>query len=149
MKKYILTLIILAAVLLAAIPTAQAATYYVDFQNGNDASDGLSKASAWKTIPGTCKNNGIWGDYLRPSWGGNTVDASHKIPPGTIIKLRPGTTYDTSLGGFIWINKGFYLDTATSDMPIRFELDETWGSGAVVFDATGLNLNTLLSLIHI
>jgi len=65
---------------------AQAGTYYVDSEAGNDANDGLSEESAWKSIeklnsiqwqPGSSilfKRGGIWSGQFRPN-GSGTIDA--------------------------------------------------------------------------
>ncbi|MEI8012435.1 MAG: hypothetical protein WCI27_08175, partial [Candidatus Omnitrophota bacterium] len=140
--------LVLISVILAS-PPVFAATYYIDFLAGHDEADGLTRATAWKTIPGTQKNNGVWADSLHADWGAHTVDSSHKVPPATVFKLRPGTTYDVSLGGVIWINNNFYTDTATWNNPIRFEVDPVWGTGPVVFDGTGLDLTTLIGILLI
>jgi PKD repeat protein len=48
MKKIILTLII--TLIAASVPVLAAASYYVDAAGGSDSNDGLSPATAWKTI---------------------------------------------------------------------------------------------------
>ncbi len=128
-----------------------AATYYVDFQAGNDRNNGLSHAGAWRTVPGTLTGNGL-SAYLHASWG--SVTPSNKVQPGTTIYLRPGTLYNSSLGGAISIrgdSSGFYSSGATASNPIRITPDPTWGSGAVVFDAgaMGLTPNDTMGFITI
>ncbi len=71
MKKYILTLIILTVVILAAIGAAQAATYYVDYLDGNDANRGISQTDAWKHAPGDSEATGIVKSTILR--GGDTV----------------------------------------------------------------------------
>ena len=146
MKKLLLVLLFVAL----AVPSF-GATYYVDFQNGNDHNSGLSHSAAWKTIPGTCTGNGQTG-YLNAAWG--SITPSNQIQPGSTIYLRPGAQYISSVGGYISIRSGgsdFYSSAATASSPIVITPDATWGSGAVVFDAGSLNLtpNDTLGFITI
>jgi hypothetical protein len=85
---------------------AQAATYYIDFQNGSDWNSGTSQSSPWQHIPGT-RNVADMADQST-CWGSGcpgtpTFNSSNKVPAGTIIKLKCGTTYNSTIGGKIYI----------------------------------------------
>ena len=119
---------------------AYAATYYIDFANGNDASAGTSTATAWKHIPGT-RNISDTGWQLT-SWGGGAVSTSNRVPAGTVFKLKSGSTYTSSIGGVIWIEPTFYQAASASNYTV-FQADQTWGpGGAVVFDGNGSTVDT-------
>lgn len=116
---------------------AQAATYYVDFDNGNDNNNGLSTNSPWKTLPGT-KNIGNTA-YVTTSYGGGIISTTNKVSAGTIFVMKLGTIHDSSDGGRIYMSSGggeFYNDY-TSASPVTFTVDESWGTGQVVIDGTG------------
>jgi len=130
------------------VANAEAATYYIDFDNGNDNNDGLSVTSPWKTIPGT-RNVGDTTD-ISTSYGG-VITTSNRVQPGTIFKLKGGTTHNNSDGGYIQIKSssgGYYLDTATNNNPVLFEVDTLWGSGPVIIDGTGITAPIALILIR-
>ena len=130
--------------------TSPAPVYYIDFQDGNDQNNGLTQSTAWKTIPGTYKTDGS--AYLRTCWGPTakcTVDSgNHKLPLGTIFKMKPGTTHNSQNGGWIFINGDFYKPGGSKDDPYLFEPDLTWAKGSVVFDGTGMILPQALILIR-
>src|SRR5258708_7297558 len=73
---------------------AGAATYYVDFAAGNDANDGASKLTPFRTIPGTYSSGGS--SYLRTSWG--AISASSKIKDNTTFNIKCGTTHSSANG---------------------------------------------------
>jgi hypothetical protein len=142
MRVRALAFLLWAAAAAAAFPV----TYYVDFQNGNDASSGLSRAAAWRTIPGTLTADGA--DWASTSWGGGVVANLSKVPAGTTFLLRGGSVKDASSGGAVYIDDTFYADAAPSN-PISFLVDAGWGSGAVVFDGTGLWAGVGLVLVRV
>ncbi len=134
MRKLILVILIL---LLFNISVVDAATYYVDFDAGNDTSAGTSTGTAWKTLPGT-KNTGDTA-YVTTSYGGGTISTTNKVPAGTIFVMKLGTTHDSTDGGRIYMSSGggeFYNDY-TSASPVTFTVDESWGTGQVIIDGTG------------
>src|SRR5262249_266938 len=76
---------ILVGALMCAVATpGWCATYYVDATSGNDTNDGLSQATAWKTVakvngstfnPGDSilfKRGGIWNESLVPPSSGSS-----------------------------------------------------------------------------
>ncbi|HDY71698.1 MAG TPA: hypothetical protein ENH50_08495 [Nitrospirae bacterium] len=120
--------------------TVWAATYYIDFNNGSDSNSGLSQLAAWKTLPGTRTTNDL--GWQSTSWGGGTIDSYHKVAAGTVFELKRGTTHDSSNGGKIYIESTFYDSGAINlSNPVTIEVDTSWGSGNVVFDGSGINLN--------
>ncbi|MGA1871165.1 MAG: hypothetical protein ACMUJM_21750 [bacterium] len=140
-----LKVIVLVCVMNMLSVLGYASTYYIDFQNGNDANPG-TVTQPWKTIPGTRNiNNTAW---QQTSWGGGIINASNKVPPDTVFKFRRGTRHDSSNGGLIWINATYYEDTATFSHPISFELDQQWGIGNIIFDGTGITAGIGLWLIQ-
>jgi len=119
-----------------------ASIYYIDLDDGDDSNSGLSRTEAWKTIPGTRTVDA--GDWIQTQWGppGDiVVNSSNELPAGTILKLRRGVIHDQTKGGQILINSTYYDIDATIDNPIKFELDEQWDSGSIIFDGTGIELN--------
>ena len=125
--------------------------YYVDFDNGNDSNDGLTQTTAWQTLPGSMQTTVVDTSnitYLSTLYG-TSISQTKKVKPGTVFKLKSGSTYSIADGGYVWINRAYYEDTATAANPIVFERDTTWGSGSVVFDAAGMNTPIALVLTQI
>jgi hypothetical protein len=127
------------------------ATYYVDFASGDDTHAGTSEATAWKTIPGTrLADNSNW---RSTDWGTGTFNSTNKVPAGTIFRLKPGTTMDSTNGGMVWITSTYYATGVTLANPITIEVYQLWAgaSGTVTFDGTGITLGgtTGWGLIHI
>lgn len=117
---------------------AYSTTYYVDFDNGSDLNDGLTRSSAWRNIPGTCTVNNTNNNpctYVSNDWP--------QIVPGDIILIKSGATHDSTDGGRISIDS-YYYDNGTSDKPITIQRDSSWGSGSIVIDS----LNTTVSTYH-
>lgn len=117
-----------------------AANYYVDFDAGKDSNDGLSRTTAWKNIPGT-RNTGNTG-YVTGNSGWV------KLNPGDTILIRSGTVHDSYDGGRILIDENFF-NNGTSASPIIIKRDESWGSGQVVIDGTGITIKTFRALVDI
>ncbi|OGL69480.1 hypothetical protein A3D60_04140 [Candidatus Uhrbacteria bacterium RIFCSPHIGHO2_02_FULL_47_29] len=116
--------------------------YYVDPQNGNDANDGRSMTTAWKTIPGTWKRDGT--DYLNAAWG--NITKTNKLQPGDTVYLKgggvqaegviwtcSGTENPKRCTGNVYNPDGFY-EHGTASNPIRIMVHPTWASGNFVFD---------------
>ncbi len=72
-------LIALVLTLIVSASVANAATYYVDFEGGDNEADGLSPRTAWKHSPGDSNATG------KPS----TVE----LEPGDIIRFKGGVQY--------------------------------------------------------
>lgn len=122
---------------------ASAATYYVDFDGGSDAANGTSTGTAWKNIPGT--RNAADSADIAATFGSFTTSA--KVPAGTTFKLKSGTTHDSTDGGIIKITSDWY-DNASSGSPTTFQVDTSWGSGAVTIDGTGITADIALVLVQ-
>jgi hypothetical protein len=148
-SKLILGICAAVFFLLSAGTTTQAATYYIDFDNGNDTAAGTSPEAAWRTLPGTRDIAGT--DWLRLNWGNGTISYSNKVPPGTVFRLKPGTVYDSTDGGsLIFINSYFYQN-GTAAAPIIIERYTGWpgASGSVVIDFSGITLGNWASIFKI
>ena len=138
----------ISAIFWLCASTAFAATYYIDFDNGNDTNSGLTRTSALKTIPGTVTSSTIDTStitYLNSSWG--PFSTASKVPPGTVFKLKRGTAYSIQDGGYIWIRSDHY-QPATASNPIKFEADLEWGTGPVTFDGQGMSIPIALFIIQ-
>ncbi|MFP4016944.1 MAG: hypothetical protein ACLFUI_07905, partial [Halanaerobiales bacterium] len=99
-------LIIFFFLIIYTCPT-QAETYYVDYENGNDANDGLTKSTAWKRHP------------LMQNFTGSY---SHSAGDTYIFK-----------GGVIWPHDcfSFIIDVGgTENNPDIYTVDTGWYSGA-------------------
>ncbi|MBI2844527.1 MAG: right-handed parallel beta-helix repeat-containing protein [Armatimonadetes bacterium] len=70
-------IVIMAALLVFGVMPAAAATYYVNWDTGDDANDGLSPATAWKNI-----NRG------EAAYGGEPAAA---LVPGDTVEVAAGT----------------------------------------------------------
>jgi hypothetical protein len=113
-----------------------ATTYYIDFDNGNDSNSGTSTNAPWRTLPGTQNLAGT--DWLHTSWGNGAITALSKIPAGSVIQIKAGTTYDSRDGGIIWLERTWYPEIASDYGSITIERATNWGSGPVTFDFTGI-----------
>ena len=83
---------------------------HIDFENGNDARDGRTRATAWKHHP------------LDPAFRGNATPADTYI-------FRRGVTYRGSLLGRI---------EGTAQRPIILTSDPGWGTGEAVIAGSEL-----------
>lgn len=138
--------LIFTALLIFSPVSIYAATYYVDFDNGNDASDGTTKATAFRTIPGTQKTDGT--ASLRTSWG--SISGSTRVSDNTTINIKCGTTHTSANGGFVWLqsaSSGFYNTTYTN---LIIQADPSWGTGTTAtLDGTGMTIGIGLILLQI
>jgi len=106
------TLLFLFCLALPSFVTA--ATYYVDFDSGNDANDGVSKNTAWKRAPGDPEANG--------------QAAAVQLQPGDVVQFKGGVVYR---GG---------VDINASGAPgqrIAFRGDG-WGEAPAIIDGSDL-----------
>jgi hypothetical protein len=100
------------------------ATYYLDYENGNDANDGLSFANRWKTM--------------------TTGATAARIAPGDTIRIM-GSPDPTSLGiGATWTGEksrtSFTITGATNATPIVCTLAShgyTTGDTVIISNAAG------------
>jgi len=148
MIKRIISIIFL---ILLWITPAISATYYIDFSvAGDDTAAGTAEGTAWKTIPGT-RNTGDT-DWEQTAWGtaGATFNSGSKVPAGTIFLIKPGTTHDSGNGGQIQIDSTYYDADATAANPIKFVADQSWASGTVTIDGSGITTDGVgYGLVHI
>lgn len=111
------------------------ATYYVDFDGGDDSANGTSTSTPWRTLPGTTS-------------GGNT----QSIAVGDTIYLKPGTTYDSSdPGEYISIASFYYAQPANAGQAITIQIYDDWptATGDVVIDGTGVTVAQYHGLLEI
>ena len=128
-------IMVVTCVFIGLVRTGCAATtYYVDFNGGSDSNAGTTTSTAWRTIPGT-RNTGD-SAFKSTSWG--SINSSNKVPAGTIIKLKSGTTHSSTNGGKVLIDASYYTTSATFANPIIFQRDTSWGSGSVTVDGSGI-----------
>lgn len=103
-------------------PEIFAGTFYVDSATGSDRNSGLTKTSAWKSIPGT-------DGAIR--WG--TFNSENKIPAGTTIEIKAGALFS----GKRWVIDKTFFQSGTATRPVTIRVSPSWGSGNVVFDGRG------------
>jgi len=139
-KYLVLTICLTISYLFAACPNSEAATYYVDFDSGSDARDGLSQANSWKNIPGTMTTSNSGTVSGATGW--------KKIAAGDTIRIKSGTTHNSSKGGRIVINSSWY-GNGTAASPITIAVDPTWGSGQAVIDGSGVTVPSWAALVDV
>jgi len=93
--------------LLTAVPAAQAATYYVDAQLGNDRNSGLSSTSAWRTLDKVAQEST------------NKKVRKFGFPAGDQILFRRGQTFQSASYPIIKV-------AGTSTAPVVLD---AWGDG--------------------
>src|SRR3972149_8590813 len=94
---------------------ALAATYYVDYESGNDNSSGLSQSAPWKRSPGM---SGVTG-----------IAAATSLQPGVTVYFKKGIVWPASTLPLTISRNG------TSGNPITFSVTN-WGTGIyAIFDA--------------
>jgi hypothetical protein len=89
-----------------------AATYYVDFANGDDRASGLSPADAWKRAPGDSR--------------AGPAPRATRLQPGDTVLFRGGVAYR----GTVVVRAA-----GTADAPIRY-VGDGWGPGPAVVDGS-------------
>src|ERR1035441_3666780 len=88
-----------------------AATYYVDYANGNDGNNGTSKTTAWKYAPGM--------------YSCSAVCNSTALKPGDSVVLK---------GCVTWHNESFPWEpsfSGSNGSPIYYGVDKTWWDSTV------------------
>ena len=115
--------------------SAHAATYYVDPVAGNDDNSGTSRSQPWRSIPGSRTVDDA--NWLRDNWG--AVSLKRKIAAGDNIEIKAGSVISKKYSGRLLIDSQFY-DNGTSDERITLRVSSDWGSGAVIFDASGMSV---------
>ncbi|MBP5718572.1 MAG: right-handed parallel beta-helix repeat-containing protein, partial [Abditibacteriota bacterium] len=152
MRKIGMFMLILCTALLCC-GSLFAATYYVDVDNGNNANDGLSQASAWKTIGnGEATNALSSGDTVKVLAGtyGPTAltnksnGVTYLSEEGALIYAAEPNTTDNgfnlsgvsgaTIKGFVFsgLHRGIYLENGSSDIRVtgnRFEDLHLQGGG--------------------
>lgn len=128
MMKRIIQLSILLVGLLTA-SGAWATTYYVDWVNGNDSNDGITKSTPWKRAPGMygCASNCL----AKQTAGGKAGDQF--ILKGGVTWPHDAITWEYNMGN------------GTAANPIYFGVDQTWYAGSSwsrpIIDAQGQKPN--------
>ena len=119
-------------------PASYAATYYVDFDDGDNSNGGTGTSDAWRTLPGTCTN----ATSTSASCTAVAETGWETINAGDTIYLKSGTTYSTAdvSGGRIHLGSPWYATNATPSNQITIQRKTDWGSGSVTFEASGVNL---------
>lgn len=116
-------LIIALLVSLVCVGPSLAATYYVDFTGGNDASAGTSTGTAWKHVKGMT--------------GASGTALGHTPVDGDIFVFKGGVTWDLTI--VPWAITG-----GTAAM-VTYTTDHSWFSGGAwsqpVFDQEGTGTN--------
>ncbi|MEX0886136.1 MAG: right-handed parallel beta-helix repeat-containing protein [Phycisphaeraceae bacterium] len=105
------TIVFAASMLFTA--SASAATYYVDFADGDNAADGQSPDSAWQHVPGDENATGGPGDV--------------ELQPGDTVIFKGGVAYHGSL---------VIEASGTRDEPITFDANTAgdFGDGRAILD---------------
>jgi hypothetical protein len=113
-----------SATVLAAGSTGK--SYYVDYQNGDDANSGATPNTPWKHAPGDDNATGA---------------ARLTLQPGDTVVFKGGVTYKgtaTRNGGRRVV---FPNNSGTSNSPITYmsghRLSPAWGSGRAIIDGGG------------
>lgn len=127
MRKILL--IVFCIFLFGSFQKVNAITYYVDFDGGNDSSNGTSTGTAWLNLPGT------------RNVGNTAYVNTHSIVAGDTIYIKSGTTHNSSDGGRIFINSTYYAN-GTNGSKITIKRDITWGSGQIVINGTGITVSS-------
>lgn len=107
---------------LGFVASSRAATYYVDFDTGNDANSGTSATSSWKHAPGDANATGI------PARKGYLTDP---LQPGDTVLFKGGVVYR----GSIYID-GRWINGSQAN-PVTYKGDG-WGSGKAVLDGSAV-----------
>jgi hypothetical protein len=117
--KILLRMGLLLFIAIITASAARAATYYVDYTNGNDSNNGTSKATPWKHAPGM---NGCSGACNSAS-----LNAGDKV----ILK-----------GCVTWPNSAFSWSIpfgGSAGNPIYYGVDQTWWDSTVSGCASAWN----------
>lgn len=120
-KIYNISLIFMVIFISAA--SLGAATYYIDFESGDDAQSGNSTSTAWKRAPGM---KGFTGSYAHAT--------------GDRFLFKGGVTWPSGVFPFVIANSG------TSENPEYYGVDRTWYNGSSfarpIFDGEYANLGS-------
>lgn len=135
MKKTLGLITVIFWILIVGVES-HAAIYFVDLDAGNDSNNGTSTSTPWLNLPGT-RNVGDTA-YLN----------TQSIAAGDTIYIKAGTTHNSSKGGRILIDSTYY-NNGTSGNYISIQVSDTWGSGNVTINGTGITVPTYWGLISI
>jgi hypothetical protein len=118
MTRRIIQLIILMGGLLST-SGAWATNYYIDWVNGSDINNGITRSTPWKHAPGMngCANNCL------------AYQTAHSDPMGTNgagdqFILKGGVTWPNAALSWVWT-----YGSGTEANPIYFGVDQTWYIG--------------------
>ncbi len=121
----------------AGLPARAGQSYYVDSNNGRDAADGATPATAWRSLekvnaaelkPGDCvlfRRGGVWRGTLKPHSGDATAPVTYgAFGEGAKPSLLGSVAVDSPAN---WVNAGEDLwATAGLDLPVDV--------GNIIFD---------------
>lgn len=126
MKKIIIQSFIIVSLLISS--QVYAATYYIDYETGSDANNGLSKSTPWKRAPGMQGCSANCAAYETAHNSSDTTGA------GNSFLFKGGVTWPNTVMSWDWNHGG-----GTKGNPITFGVDETWYTGGSwtrpIFDA--------------
>jgi len=110
------TTTLLLTILLGLASNAMAATYYIDFDSGNNEADGTTPATAWKHSPGDNNATG------QPK--------GVKLQPGDILRYKGGVQYRGEIA--------FRNLKGAEGKPIVFDgnADGSYGEGPAILDGS-------------
>ncbi|HIH10142.1 MAG TPA: hypothetical protein HA254_05760 [Candidatus Diapherotrites archaeon] len=106
--------IILIGIIFLLATSASAATYYIDFENGNDAADGQSTLTAWKHSPGDANSSG------------NPKNVA--LNPGDIVMFKGGVVYKGT------INLSWPGNSDSNRIVYNGNSTGNWGAGKAIID---------------
>lgn len=134
-----LGLSVVAALLLAT--SAEATTYYVDADNGNDNNSGISTSAPWRTIPGTMTADGT--TFLSGGSWGNVTGGAAVIGCADQVLLRGGTTQkgsDDNAGSVLIDSRYWANNCAGAPNRLKVATSAEWNisTGGYVIDGTGV-----------
>lgn len=102
------TILIVGLSLFCPCVLVQGTVYYVDFEHGNDGNNGLTRATAWKHIPGTREGDVSSSPFVTSNFGeGQIVERAKKIQSGSSIKIKSGSIHHSGNGGAVFISDHF------------------------------------------
>ena len=113
MLKFHRPFIFAIAVFLMGATSATSATYYIDYESGNNAADGLAPERAWKHAPGDPK--------------ATAGPATVALEPGDTLLFKGGVVYNGSVVMEV---------SGTPDKPITLDANTggTFGEGRAILD---------------
>ena len=139
LRRIIQTFIVIIGILLFSV--AYATTYYIDWETGDDNSNGTTKTTPWKRFPGM---RGCWSTDGASVC--NTKRAAEGVAGDRFI-FKGGVTWPKEAFGIY-----FGAGTGTEKNKIYIGVDQTWHTGEVwsrpIFDTEGVETYETPSTYH-